>query len=831
MHLPTHKNPTLNAECTASAPYNFIPLPENLVKAVENANDLPDQNQFHDKRKSGYFDVTLNVMSPLYVRHGLPLKAFLKQEDEAEKNKSFRKRIKNKPEFFYTQDKDNPVIPGSSLRGMLRHFLEAVSYGKFDQVMNSPKVFIRAVAAEGDDPLKQPYIDVIGNMAKKVQAGYLIKHKNEWFIQPARRPSNENLRGEGAFLKLKEEYIENGAIPGLLRLNDSDYKPQYYDIFFDADTVEGQDGRPRTKMTNIGTADNNQSHSGVLVCTGNMKETGGETESPRKTFAIVLPPDSKAKSIPIHPQAIKDYCDALTDFQKEDPFKADLGVLKHRRPVFYVNTPDQICYFGHCPNFRIPDIGEPGERPRTPADFVPQELRNPTDIDYADAIFGYTKAVKEKGKKRAYASRISVGDAKLVEGQSDIWLPQKTIVPPVLASPKPTTFQHYLTQKNSNNKARLFHYGSKPVQETVIRGYKFYWHKAKDKDPAKNDFTKQINETPENLRKIEDEVKETQHTQFEPVKPGTAFSFRIRFENLSDRELGALCWALHPFGEENQDYCHHLGMGKPFGMGSVKLTATLHLTDRVERYTNLFKNEGWHSGETESAKDLSDRVILQNLVMPFENHVMDVLKPDCQNMHELERIGMLLKMHEWPGYAPKLQLDKNNRVFDRRPNTRYMTIELPNEREARDKNEYKNRPVLPTPAKFGTFNASAQPKEFMDFQSEQMENYKSIPQQNDSKKDLQSGSEAAAILKKANRELKAAQSGKNKTGLRNGAILKARIEKVKPDTIEVSLPKVESSENFSTRKKNKWRPYAVGQHIRMKITINQQGKVTRVDEV
>lgn len=55
-------------------------------------------------------------------------------------------------------------------------------------------------------------------------------------------------------------------------------------------------------------------------------------------------------------------------------------------------------------------------------------------------------------------------NAELNPGQSDIWLPADeqdgTLVPRILASPKPTSFQHYLTQHAPDNKTELDHYDS-----------------------------------------------------------------------------------------------------------------------------------------------------------------------------------------------------------------------------------------------------------------------------------------------------------------------------------------------------------------------------------
>src|SRR5260370_31797906 len=101
---------------------------------------------------------------------------------------------------------------------------------------------------------------------------------------------------------------------------------------------------------------------------------------------------------------------------------------------------------------------------------------------------------------------------------------------------------------------------------------------------------------------------DTQHTRFKPLKPGVQFSFRVYFENLSDRELGALCWTLHPHDEQGQRYCHHLGMGKPLGMGAVELHARLHIIDRPLRYGTLFNGSGdnWQLGESATSENSSE---------------------------------------------------------------------------------------------------------------------------------------------------------------------------------------------------------------------------------
>lgn len=67
-----------------------------------------------------------------------------------------------------------------------------------------------------------------------------------------------------------------------------------------------------------------------------------------------------------------------------------------------------------------------------------------------------------------------------------------------------------------------------------------------------------------------------------PVKGGAVFYFHIDFSNLSTAELAALIFAVRPYLE----YWHKLGLGKPLGLGTVRLDPVgLFLVDRANRYS------------------------------------------------------------------------------------------------------------------------------------------------------------------------------------------------------------------------------------------------------
>lgn len=688
LKLPKHCNPTPNR--TASAPYNFIPLPETVVLAVDDAKDLPDHDRY--EQYSGYFDVVLTTKSPLYIRCPFSLKDFLKMEQE--EDLPFRDQVKNTPHFFYTIDPSQPVIPGSSLRGMLRNLLEIVSYSKINRVTDT-KIFYRAVGAKNDDPLKKPYTDII----KNVKAGYLKKKIDGWYVKPAKRPADMGWPEKGSFIKVKADDIPKEKIQGFMDFNTPGYRPQYHEVSFDI-KIDKKQGKKYLKIIDIASREAGYPYKGYLVCSGNMMESSdGGKKSPRKYCTLVLEEDEKAKEIKINEQSIKDYLDSLTPFQKEKPFDEKMGCLVENRPIFYVERDNEVFFFGHCPNFRVPAFDENEKRANSPLDFVPKELRNSDDIDYAEAIFGFVRENNNFGdKKQAYASRVFVTDAVLEEGQNDIWLSEHPIVPKILASPKPTTFPHYLVQPNCE-KILLKHYGNK--NETVIRGFKRYWLQ------GERNVNHIIENDPQWLENGQVKKDSKQHTQIRPIKPSVRFRFRVYFENLSDRELGAICWILNPLGDPKKEYCHQLGMGKPLGMGAVKLEATLYTIDRKKRYSALFNENEWETGISAQVQKLSDRQTLEKLTSEFEKHILSQLSLDqkCKHLSELKRIAMLLKMMEWPGFPPVSNEELYLKEY-KRPNTRYMRI--------RDKNnridEYKDRRVLPDPSAFGKLTGNEEPE-------------------------------------------------------------------------------------------------------------------------
>ena len=687
IRTPQHANPDQRRR-QARAPYNFVPLPDRLVHAPDSLDALPTHDQYHEGRHTGTITCTLKTLSPLYTRTAVSPDFYQKWANNMEKLRSdpdAKGANADYAKFFHIKNSEEPVIPGSSLRGMVRSLMEIITYGYMPWVGNQPTFTFRAVAAPKSDPLQAPYQEIIGRFGRNVRAGYLERTRDGWAVQPALLPNEINKSVTDYYLKVKETTIQDGDIQGFQRLNSRNYQPDWFPVTFNVETR-----RTTVRIVQIATLGTRKyQYAGVLVCSGNMLETDRAGQrSPRRNHALILPPNRRTASLPIDPQAIADYLAGLSPFQTEltNWSENEQGCLKEGAPIFYV-TPaigQPITYFGHSPNFRIPArlVGE--ERASNPQDFVPEELRSGAQPDLPAAIFGWvseTQKAKQKGKTLTLlpgqrAGRLFFSDAKYVRDEHGLWLSNSPTTLHTLGTPKPTTFQHYLVQDrryrhDPNNQATLAHYGSAP-EETAIRGHKLYWHKG---DRLDIEATPKEREHPKQL------------TQVRPVKPGVHFEFTIRFENLSDVELGSLLWTLSLPGEANKQYAHKLGMGKSLGMGSVYLTPTLQLDDRPARYQSLLNDGQWHTSTTEGE--------IGTYIEAFQRYLLQELNSQETQLADVARIRTLLTLLEWRESQPQW-MDA----------TRYMEIERGNQKE----NEYKERPVLPTPdVVAGAYEGTAAP--------------------------------------------------------------------------------------------------------------------------
>ena len=652
MTLPKHKNPTRwENRREALAPYNFVPLPEKV--ATVKLADLPSHAVFASDRLAGVIECELTTASPLYIRGSLTPE----QSQQAH-------QTKDQPPFYSIDQANNPVIPGSSLRGLLRATVEIAAFGKVTLVTHEPLVY-RAVGDTTSHGLA--YRDRLmrddGDLhyTPLMCGGYMTQQRGDWFIRPAVEIDGTTF----AVIKIDEDLFHT-----FQRIEDCRNAYRTYIATGPCDYISVRGGFLHIRQARVVRANADPApglRSGTLACSGRMMSKRNE--------AVIYEADLQKDLLPLSDDQVQAYKDQLSQEQKK--LLGEHGVLSNGQPVFYVlNEDGAVFFFGHTRMFRLP-------YPRSPYDYVPPALRREEQIDLAEAVFGYvkSKAVPD-GKARAYAGRVRVSDAQLQPDQRDLWLAPQPLTPKILSGPKPTTFQHYLTQaqpdlievdRTRDNRpkyeVRLADYASPTPQATVVRGHKLYWHKGAVS-------AKTISDQPGAIK-----ANDTQRTHIQPLRAGVKFTFRLDFDNLSPVELGALLWVLDVAADPQ--YRLSLGMGKPLGLGAVQITPRVQLIDRGRRYGPLFEADHWNSGR------FVDDAVTSAARSAFEAFVLEQIgESPAGRLRNVDRIQALLALLSWPGPDPTY--------------TRYLEIEHPDPVAKRGKrNEYDGRPVLPDPLNVG----------------------------------------------------------------------------------------------------------------------------------
>ena len=276
-------------------------------------------------------------------------------------------------------------------------------------------------------------------------------------------------------------------------------------------------------------------------------------------------------------------------------------------PCFYVAENGVVSHFGAGPYYRIPYINSIG-------DHVSDKLKK-SGIDFADAIFGC---------KEAWGSRVFFEDLFMDNKNKANFISKNYMKP--LMTPNPTSFQNYL-EADENNEPQHW-----DIEAAQIRGYKLYWHK-QPKWIVETDKGEKINN---NFNKL-----------IEPLKEGQHFYGRIRFENLDKTELGALAKLFEIGAEKN--CCFKLGMGKPYGLGSVELKGKLYIKNK-DCYTKLFDENGFYSGCSEC--------VMKEFIDAFDDYMHQQLGISVnlynKQMQELKILMSTEKMNE-PDWDRKTQ--------------------------------------------------------------------------------------------------------------------------------------------------------------------------------
>ncbi len=215
-------------------------------------------------------------------------------------------------------------------------------------------------------------------------------------------------------------------------------------------------------------------------------------------------------------------------------------------------------------------------------DYVPPELQpahpGRQTISLAEQLFGFVDATKDPSEPSslALASRVRFSAARLVaagqpEDLKQPYLPGVELK--VLSSPKPPCPSLYFKKRHGPSrfiaKSELSEQNPPPSEQFTLQGRKMYLHR----HPGTSEPWRMPNAHVNERRWLRSRVT--------PLKRGLCFEFHVDFENLGRRELALIGYALRP----TEAFRHKLGIGKPLGLGKVRIDPIgILYIDRFRRY-------------------------------------------------------------------------------------------------------------------------------------------------------------------------------------------------------------------------------------------------------
>src|SRR5690625_1812664 len=405
----------------AHAPYNFVPFPEKIITRYDSFDDLPSHNASkpgEEELLSGEVTFDIVAETPLLVADG--------RKDENDKNA---------PRTFVKNAECDYVIPGSTLRGLMRSTMSVLSLSNWTDRIDDATFFYRRMA-ESNTELSNYYKQLLRvegkkfgskwySFANKVKAGYLVKKTEKKYVIYGAKADNKRHR------KSYYTYF-------ISDISDKRYKEEFKKKLSSGFINEGIKFSLNRRGKPVNINDENTTFKGQLVFTGPI---------PRKEVAYIINEIDDSIEVELSYSDIKDFLadynfrkrktnqsdeSSESNYEKLTSLPKDTGI-EHAKPCFYINTGKQV-YFGHTPFLRV-------KYNHSIRDIVKKQnesFENISGIDYVHALFGF---FSNKKQNKHYASRLSFLPSILKNSVR----PMKPI-PVVLGSPRASALGMYLKQ-------------------------------------------------------------------------------------------------------------------------------------------------------------------------------------------------------------------------------------------------------------------------------------------------------------------------------------------------------------------------------------------------
>lgn len=511
-------------------PYNFVELDEKCDKKKRS----PEGNL------TGWIECTLEAKTPLFIPDTsfddvYNLK-YINKENEEKKIKSYRF-------FSYTDGK--PVIPGSEIRGVIRSAFETVTNSCLSTI-NDDETLYKRTTYPG-------------------QPGRLYKEGGKWFLQPCDRVG---LR----YLDLNKKYIGNTII---YNPNDSYKIDRESNQFVEGELIYfkvNKNGYVKIQKKGNQEPTSRKLFDEVAQISKEYRkewEEGyyhkGENFANKKHHESVFVYTQEAR-IEIDKSFVEDYRKNL-QLYKEDTINQCKKNGNHKGYSHINEQSDSFLIYYNCINknefyFSPAAIGREIFHNK-----LNDILGNYAQCENRESICPACNLFGLVSKDISHASRVRFTDALPMSSQ---FISDECIILNELASPKLSATEFYLKRPSKTAKIWNYDYAIKewkrenktiipeflPKENYIpqIRGRKYYWHQKSTKK-AFADIDKASD------RNVGGQI----------LKSGE-FAFKVYFDGITREELDKLLWVLEIGGRKSN--AHKIGMGKPLGLGSIKINVT-----------------------------------------------------------------------------------------------------------------------------------------------------------------------------------------------------------------------------------------------------------------
>lgn len=588
-------------------PYNFVPAPPRNTSDPDLGDQCPvDQDAFMLDRYSGWIRVRMTAKTPLLVPDTE------RAQESANGHKTFPLRV----------DADGkPLIPASSVRGMLRSAYEAVTnsrLGRFSRDQHGDRLAFRMEAREG-----------LRLIPARVEKGQIHLLTGTSSIGADGRPTGPMYAAwlprydwNGRVASGAVRYAD-GSLPAhgdevVCRIEKMQHSGPDFTFWRVREAARGNDLQDLGRQPDASAARGNTApaqpaemrrvHGWVCVTNANINRKHDERVFFHDATGAPGPfPVTKAHCR-MWRELIQNYQsihqdDLRLQERKGQAYDAYLGPepvqTAWSRHVYTKAdrelTDGTLCYVRLNADQSDVEALFPVMIARelyrsSPWDLLHESLRPAAAIDQlspADRVFGWVKldadtGSRSRGERVAARGLLRVGPVHCESSTADA---VESSDPPgvplaILSTPKPQQGRFYVAQ-SPNGEAQddgLSKQDAGYSPGKGLRGRKVYPHQSSlpdgHWDNPTEDRTQQPRGTPAHYQEYRRPCKNRQEQRDDQnrsilgwVKPGAQFSFDLHVLNVSKVELGALLWLL----ELPQDCFFRFGGGKPLGFGSVRL--------------------------------------------------------------------------------------------------------------------------------------------------------------------------------------------------------------------------------------------------------------------